>query len=132
MEGNDMKTHVTETDDLRHQLEALLAELQRRSDTRGRLALKCSDGSFAFLAPEEIRWVDALRNYVRVNSDDREYLVRQPIHEFADRLDGQLGAAGAVVGIVFHCLALMKEDFLAPGLDFQGRGHVTKRKDGTN
>ena len=83
-----MKTHVTETDDLRHQLEALLAELQRRTDARGRLALKCSDGSYAFLAPEEIRWVDALRNYVRVNTDDREYLVRQPIHEFADRLDG--------------------------------------------
>ncbi len=84
-----MTTQLTETDDLRHQLESLLAELQRRSESSGRLALKCSDGSYAFLEPDEIRWVDALRNYVRINASSREYLVRQPIHELEERLDGR-------------------------------------------
>ena len=82
-----MTTQLNEADDLRHHLETLLAELQRHSEPRGRLALKCSDGSYAFLDPAEICWVDALRNYVRVNLGDREYVVRQPIQEFAERLD---------------------------------------------
>ena len=67
----------------------LLAELQRRSVSRGRLALKCPDGSYAFLDPGEIRWIDALRNYVRVNLGDRDYVVRQPINEFERRLDAR-------------------------------------------
>ncbi len=82
-----MTTQLTEADDLRHHIETLLAELRQRSEPRGRLALKCSDGSYAFLEVEEICWVDALRNYVRVNLGDREYVVRQPIREFEARLD---------------------------------------------
>lgn len=82
-----MTTQVNEADDLRHHLENLLAEIQRRSEPRGRLALKCSDGSYAFLDPAEISWVDALRNYVRINVGERHYVVRQPIHEFGERLD---------------------------------------------
>lgn len=89
MGGNELTTQVTETDDLRNHLETLLAELQRRSEPRERLALKCSDGSYAFLDPDEICWVDALRNYVRINLGEREYIVRQPIHELEARLDSR-------------------------------------------
>ena len=81
-----MTTQATEAD-LRAHLEALLAELERRSEPSERLALKCSNGTYAFLDPAEIRWVDALRNYVRINVGDREYLVRQPIRDFGHRLD---------------------------------------------
>ena len=82
-----MTTEVTETDDLRQHLETLLAELQRRTSSRERMALKCPDGSYAFLEPDKICWVDALRNYVRINLGDREHIVRQPIHELEERLD---------------------------------------------
>ncbi len=88
MEGTTMTIQANEPD-LRHQLEQLLTQLQRNSDAGGRLALKCSDGTYAFLDPREIRSVDALRNYVRVNLDDRHYLVRQPMHEFEQRLDAR-------------------------------------------
>lgn len=84
-----MTTQLIETDDLRHQLEALVAELQRRSETTGRLVIKCSDGSYAFLESDEICWIDALRNYVRINLGEREYVVRQPIYEFEERLDAR-------------------------------------------
>lgn len=81
-----MKTRDIGDHDLHRYLDQLVSDLLEKHDQTSRIALKCPDGSYAILEPSEIRWIDALRNYVRVNVGERQFVVRQPINEFEQRL----------------------------------------------
>lgn len=45
-----------------------------------------TNGHFVFLRAEEIDWIEAQGNYVRLHVRKRQYLVRRTIKEFESRL----------------------------------------------
>jgi two-component system, LytTR family, response regulator len=60
------------------------AEKQSPSDRR--LVIKAG-GRVVFLGVDEIDWVEAAANYVKINVGKQSYLLRKGIGEIADRLD---------------------------------------------
>ena len=51
-----------------------------------RVLVKTND-HYVFLRPEEIDWVEAQGNYVRLHVRKKQYLVRRTIKEFESKLD---------------------------------------------
>ena len=75
----------TRTDDLTtHLLEMLAAS--KVSQSSKALALK-TRGRIVFLDPDEIDWIEAAANYVKVISGKESYLLREGISHVSNRLD---------------------------------------------
>jgi two-component system LytT family response regulator len=75
----------TRTEEPEDKLISVLNQLQR--DT-SRLAVK-SGGRIVFLREEEIDWIEAAANYVRIHGSGREYLVRDTLNSFAERMSSR-------------------------------------------
>lgn len=72
---------------MKEQLQTLLADLdKRRSDYRERLVVKTS-GRVIFLKVEDIDWVDAAGNYVRLHVQGEQHLLRETMSRLEKRLD---------------------------------------------
>ncbi|MGH7470015.1 MAG: LytR/AlgR family response regulator transcription factor [Longimicrobiales bacterium] len=72
--------------DARNQLLTLLHELRAHAPTGTRIPIK-TNGRVIFLRPEQIDWLEAADNYVRVHAAADSYLVRDTLNEFEARLD---------------------------------------------
>jgi two-component system LytT family response regulator len=67
-------------------LERMLAEMRRRSGYADRLLVK-DDGRIHFVALEEIDWMEAADNYVRLHAGERQHLLRETMSRLEERLD---------------------------------------------
>lgn len=67
-------------------MEGLLGALRKQTRQQERIVLKCS-GSILFLEPDELLWVEAAGNYLKVEVGGREYLARDSIQRLIERLD---------------------------------------------
>ena len=70
--------------DLHSRLADLLADTQRPAPPT-RIVVK-DGGRIHFVAPEEIRWVEAAGNYVKLYTRDATHLLRETMHGLLDRL----------------------------------------------
>jgi len=73
-------------DEDRRKLEALLLDLQRSNPGFSRLLLK-SAGRITFLPLEEIDWIEAAGNYMRVHAGKETHLMRETMASLESRLD---------------------------------------------
>jgi two-component system, LytTR family, response regulator len=67
-------------------LEALLATLRPAPAFPERLLLK-QDGSVVVVLADEIDWIEAADNYVKVHARSGRYMVREPLKQIETRLD---------------------------------------------
>ncbi len=67
---------------------ALLAELQASSRQLDRLVIK-NAGRIHFLKTNEIDWIEAEGNYVRIHSGKESHLLREPISSLETQLNGK-------------------------------------------
>jgi two-component system, LytTR family, response regulator len=72
----------------RHQdgLEALLLSLETARKRFGRIAVKV-DGKIVFLAVDEVDFVEAAGNYVRIQAGAQSYMIRERISQMEEQLD---------------------------------------------
>ena len=70
---------------LRSQLQKLVEHERRAQPGAGALVIR-SGGRTTLLAPEEVRWVQADGCYVRVHTDQQDYLVRESMARIEVRL----------------------------------------------
>ncbi|MEM8963686.1 MAG: LytTR family DNA-binding domain-containing protein [Acidobacteriota bacterium] len=77
-----------ETEDLRSQLQGLLEDLktQRGTEYPDRLVIKTS-GRVVLVPVDEIEWVDAAGNYVRIHAGGDSYMMRETMSGLEKRLD---------------------------------------------
>ena len=76
--------------DVREQLMALLKDVgKERSTYPERLVIK-SSGRVVFLKAEEIDWVDAAGNYVRLHAGKESHMLRETMGRLEQRLDPEL------------------------------------------
>jgi two-component system, LytTR family, response regulator len=68
------------------QLLALVAELRAQRQYSARFVVRSSDG-VAFVRPEEIDWIDAAGNYVRLHAAGTVHLLRETMKNVEARLD---------------------------------------------
>ena len=81
------QVELTDTTRLNRQLLTLLEDLQHSGGYDERLAIKTSSG-VTFLRTDDIDWVDAAGNYVRLNTHDGEsHLLRETMRALEKRLD---------------------------------------------
>lgn len=71
---------------LNERLAGLLEDLQMKKDRLTRLVIK-SAGRIVFLRVEEIDWVEAADNYVRVHAGKESHLIRETLQSLEKRLD---------------------------------------------
>jgi len=77
----------SDTSRLNRQLTTLLESLQKAGNYAERLAVKTSSG-VSFLRADELHWVDAAGNYVRLNTHNGEnHLLRETLSALEKRLD---------------------------------------------
>lgn len=79
------RSAATRADDARR-LEALLDDLRRQSRYADRLLLK-HDGDMVVVLTEDIDWIEAADNYVKVHARTGRYMVREPIKSLESKLD---------------------------------------------
>lgn len=73
--------------DVKDQLLALLKDVEsRRTKFPERLVIKTS-GRVVFLRVEEIDWIDAAGNYVRLHTGDESHMLRETMGRLEERLD---------------------------------------------
>jgi two-component system, LytTR family, response regulator len=72
--------------DLTKRLLALLADAKPQSQAEQRLVIKAG-GRVVFLDVDEIEWIEAAANYVRLHAGKESYLLRGSIGRLAERLD---------------------------------------------
>jgi two-component system LytT family response regulator len=72
---------------LQRQLAALLGPPPPERPTFHRLAVR-NNGQVLFLAPEEIEWIEAAGNYVRLNADGESHLLRETMSGVESKLPG--------------------------------------------
>ena len=69
------------------QLAQLLERMpERRSTDEDRIVVK-TGGRVLFLEPEEIEWIEAASNYVRVRCGTNSYMIRNTISDIEEKLD---------------------------------------------
>ncbi|MGQ0641747.1 MAG: LytR/AlgR family response regulator transcription factor [Gemmatimonadaceae bacterium] len=71
--------------DTNSRLVALLDNIDRDRPRRSRIAIR-SGGSVFFLPVEEIDWLEAADNYVRIHAKGETYIVRQTLQRMEDSL----------------------------------------------
>jgi two-component system LytT family response regulator len=82
------RTHIQrdETGDLGRRLLALVKDLRRDQPKTDRLVVK-SGGRLFFLRTDEIDWVEAAGNYVRLHVGQTSHLLRETMNAIEGRLD---------------------------------------------
>jgi two-component system LytT family response regulator len=80
---------VQEPEHLRPLIEQLLKELRHHRQRSARVAVK-TGGKVLFLRAEEIEWVEAAGNYVRLHVGGESHLFRESMKNMETRLDGEL------------------------------------------
>jgi two-component system, LytTR family, response regulator len=82
------RTHIQrdETGDLGRRLLALVKDLRRDQPKTDRLVVK-SGGRLFFLRTDEIDWVEAAGNYVRLHVGNTSHLLRETMNAIEGRLD---------------------------------------------
>jgi two-component system LytT family response regulator len=78
----------TDSEDLRPIIEQLLSELRSQRRRTGRLIVK-TGGKVLFLRAEDVEWVEAAGNYVRLHVGGEAYLFRESMKNMESRLDGE-------------------------------------------
>jgi two-component system LytT family response regulator len=73
-------------EDLARRLGAVLEEIQQQRGYADRVLVK-SEGRIRFVAVQDLDWVEAADNYVRLHTGDQRHLVRETIRRFEARLD---------------------------------------------
>lgn len=76
------------TGDLRERLAALLEDLEDEEQFLDRLVVK-SSGRVFFLKVDDVDWVEAAANYVRLHTGEDSYLVRETMTRLEKKLDPQ-------------------------------------------
>ena len=71
---------------LNERLAGLIEDLEAKKDRLTRLVIK-SAGRIAFLRVEEIDWIEAADNYVRVHAGKEAHLIRETLQSMEKRLD---------------------------------------------
>lgn len=71
---------------LNERLAGLIEDLEARKERPTRLVIK-SGGRIAFLRVDEIDWVEAADNYVRVHAGKEAHLIRETLQSLEKRLD---------------------------------------------
>ena len=71
---------------VQRQLAVLLGPPQRERPAFQRLAVR-NNGQILFLAPEEIEWIEAAGNYVRLHVGTTAHLLRETMNAIEGRLD---------------------------------------------
>lgn len=82
------KAQIKRDDDLSQKLDALLQEMRKRPGRAERLIIK-TNGRVIFLRTEEIDWIEAEGNYVRLHAGKESFLQRETISSLEARLDGR-------------------------------------------
>jgi two-component system LytT family response regulator len=72
---------------INERLLALLSDIERDRPRRSRIAIR-SGGSIFFLPIEEIDWIEAADNYVRIHSKGETHIVRQTLQRMEESLPG--------------------------------------------
>src|ERR687897_2805245 len=78
-----------ETEDFRPLIEELLAELRARRRRAARLVVRAG-GKTVFLRLDEIEWVEASGNYVRLHANGQSYVLRDSMKNMESKLDPDL------------------------------------------
>jgi two-component system LytT family response regulator len=73
---------------LNERLTGLLEDLQAKQKRLTRLVIK-SAGRIVFLRVEEIDWIEAADNYVRVHAGRESHLIRETLQSLGNRLDAE-------------------------------------------
>lgn len=79
----------TEVDQLRPLVEQLLSELRSHRRRHTRVVVK-TGGKVIFLKAEDIEWVEAAGNYVKLHVRGDAFLYRESMKNMEARLDGEL------------------------------------------
>jgi len=88
--GNaESNTDATPAAPLRPLLEQVLTELRSHRRRNARVVVK-TGGKVMFLRSEEIEWVEAAGNYVRLHVGGESHLFRESMKNMETRLDGEL------------------------------------------
>lgn len=77
-----------ESEQLRTLVEQLLAELKSHRRRNERVVVK-TGGKVVFLRAEDIEWVEAAGNYVRLHVGGESFLFRESMKNMETRLDGE-------------------------------------------
>jgi two-component system, LytTR family, response regulator len=75
-----------EQEQLSRRLEAVLTELQRAQGHAQRVLVR-SEGRIRFVAVEDIEWIEAADNYVRLHVGTERHLIRETMASLEARLD---------------------------------------------
>lgn len=78
-----------ETEGLRPLIEELLAELRARKRRAARIVVRTA-GKTVFLRADEIDWVEASGNYVRLHAKGEAHVLRDSMKNMEAKLDGDL------------------------------------------
>ena len=78
----------TDAEGLRPIIEQLLTELKSQRRRNGRLIVK-TGGKVLFLRSQDVEWVEAAGNYVRLHVGGESYLYRESMKNMETRLDGE-------------------------------------------
>jgi len=74
---------------LRSLLQTVLAELRMSRRRKARIVVK-TGGKVMFLRPEQVDWIEAAGNYVRLHVGGESYLFRESMKNMETRLDGDV------------------------------------------
>jgi two-component system LytT family response regulator len=80
------RAHVRDDGDLRERLAALVGQVRPESRPIDRMMVK-SSGRITFLRVDEIDWIEAADNYVRVRAGKEGHLIRETMNHLESQLD---------------------------------------------
>jgi len=83
------KPAAEEPAQLRPMLEELLRELKSRRKREARIAVR-TNGKVVFIRAEEIEWVEAAGNYVKLHVHGEAHVLRESMKNMESRLDTEL------------------------------------------
>lgn len=114
---------------VREEMEELLQNLEGRRNGAARSGkpqpiLVRSAARTVFLDMNELNWVEAEGNYVRLHTDDRTYLMRDSMTSFMERL-----ASDRFIRV--HRSAIVRRGFIREIRRTRGGGHLLVLRDGT-
>jgi len=114
---------------VQEEMEELLQNLEGRRNGgerngKPRPILVRSAARTVFLDMNELNWVEAEGNYIRLHTDDRTYLMRDSMTSFMERL-----ASDRFIRV--HRSAIVRQSFIREIRRTRGGGHLLVLRDGT-
>lgn len=86
---DNLKPVARDSEGLASLLEELLAELRARKRRAARIVVRTS-GKTVFLRTDEVDWVEASGNYVKLHANGEAYLLRDSMKNMETKLDPDL------------------------------------------